>query len=316
MINRKTERVEMTKDLIRYEDNPFMAIDRSALSERSKYRYHNALRKFLDAYGGRAFLDERAIADYVAAAGISQSEKAHLKAAIKMVTDDLLMRWKSQANPENVQSIEAAQMRIEAVQNAFSVPRQPTSKAHVWLSVEETKALFETCDLSDLAGTRDWLALNLLAGAGLRRAEAVHVRFRDVLNTPAGPRVHISNGKGSKSRYVPVDGQFLEEVQLWRTMIQAEPEDYLLQSINRWGHIGESLSTNGLVKIVRKHGRLIGHPDLMPHDLRRTFAEAAYKAGHSLREIQLLMGHASLATTARYLNPDLDGKEPVAGLFR
>jgi len=57
---------------------------------------------------------------------------------------------------------------------------------------------------------------------------------------------------------------------------------------------------------VRKHGALIGQPALAPHDLRRTYAQLGYQAGVPLTQISRLLGHASLTTTQRYLNLDLD----------
>ncbi len=45
---------------------------------------------------------------------------------------------------------------------------------------------------------------------------------------------------------------------------------------------------------------------LAPHDLRRTCAKLCRKAGGDLEQIQLLLGHASVATTERYLGTTLD----------
>lgn len=45
---------------------------------------------------------------------------------------------------------------------------------------------------------------------------------------------------------------------------------------------------------------------IAPHDLRRTYAKLARKAGAELEQIQLTLGHASIETTQRYLGTDLD----------
>jgi len=47
-------------------------------------------------------------------------------------------------------------------------------------------------------------------------------------------------------------------------------------------------------------------PKLAPHDLRRTCAKLCRTAGGDLEQIQLLLGHASIATTERYLGSRLD----------
>jgi integrase/recombinase XerC len=61
-----------------------------------------------------------------------------------------------------------------------------------------------------------------------------------------------------------------------------------------------------LFHVVRKRGALIGKPELDPHDLRRTYAQLGYEAGVPITQISKLLGHASVATTQRYLNLELD----------
>ena len=49
---------------------------------------------------------------------------------------------------------------------------------------------------------------------------------------------------------------------------------------------------------------MIGLPELAAHDLRRTFAQRAWEATHDLLLVRDLLGHASIATTQRYLELD------------
>ena len=70
--------------------------------------------------------------------------------------------------------------------------------------------------------------------------------------------------------------------------------------------VRDSLSPVGVFNIVRDHGSLIGRPLLAPHDLRRTYAQLGYEAGIPLTQLSVLLGHASVETTARYLNLELD----------
>ena len=55
-----------------------------------------------------------------------------------------------------------------------------------------------------------------------------------------------------------------------------------------------------IYETVKKYGKLAGHPDIMPHDLRHAFATRLQEAGVNLREIQELLGHADLSTTQIY----------------
>lgn len=70
--------------------------------------------------------------------------------------------------------------------------------------------------------------------------------------------------------------------------------------------LGESISAIGLNNIVRKLGKMIGKPDLQPHDSRRTYADPGRGAGISIEQISVLLGHTSIKTTQDYLNIELD----------
>ena len=60
----------------------------------------------------------------------------------------------------------------------------------------------------------------------------------------------------------------------------------------------------GVFRIVRKHGAVIGLPELAAHDLRRTSAQRVWEIAHDLLLVRNLLGHASIATTQRYLELD------------
>jgi integrase len=78
--------------------------------------------------------------------------------------------------------------------------------------------------------------------------------------------------------------------------------------LRKGGALGpaEALSDDSIYTLVRRSGAAIGHPDLTPHDLRRTCAKLCRKAGGELEQIQMLLGHASIQTTERYLGTQQD----------
>jgi len=69
-------------------------------------------------------------------------------------------------------------------------------------------------------------------------------------------------------------------------------------------------------RLVAKFARLAGITrKVTPHMLRHTFATRFLRQGGDLATLQLLLGHANLATTARYLHPDAARvQEMVEGL--
>ncbi len=72
------------------------------------------------------------------------------------------------------------------------------------------------------------------------------------------------------------------------------------------GPVGKPISEDLIYTLVWQSGAAIGHPELTPHDLRRTCAKLCRKAGGDLEQIQLLLGHASIQTTERYLGTKQD----------
>ncbi len=76
----------------------------------------------------------------------------------------------------------------------------------------------------------------------------------------------------------------------------------LFRAINKSGRVyGDGVTANVVWSIVQAYAGEIGIPKLAPHDLRRTCAKLCRAAGGDLEQIQLLLGHASIQTTERYL---------------
>ncbi len=76
----------------------------------------------------------------------------------------------------------------------------------------------------------------------------------------------------------------------------------MFRAVNKGGRIyGEGLTANVIWSVVQAYAAQLGVPRLAPHDLRRTCAKLCRAAGGDLEQIQLLLGHASIQTTERYL---------------
>jgi integrase len=69
---------------------------------------------------------------------------------------------------------------------------------------------------------------------------------------------------------------------------------------------GERLGEKVVWQMLREYAAEIGIPSLAPHDLRRTCAKLCRAAGGELEQIQMLLGHASVQTTERYLGTKQD----------
>jgi integrase len=277
-------------------------IDGSGLAESTKTKYSRAIERYRDA-GGDLF-DPDQLAEY--AQDLPASGRAFLKAAVKLVTDRLAVQVKGMATPENVAAVQATLYRAEALQDAIQTETPKGTKAHIWLSQAQVKALLDTCG-NDLKGQRDRLALGLLVAAGLRCSEAVNLTFDDVKLQPVKGKMRTVLdvlGKGAKSRVVPISDRLANAIDEWAAAVGGEGP--VLRSITKGGDIGESLSSVGLFNLVRDAGAAMGKPELAPHDLRRTYAQLGHEAGVPVTQISKLLGHSSISTTQRYLNLDLD----------
>ncbi len=130
--------------------------------------------------------------------------------------------------------------------------------------------------------------------AGLRISEAVQLTLSAIDSQRMVLR--IEQGKGQKDRYVMLSPKLLEILRdCWRV---SRSRPWLFP-----GHRpGEPITTRAVNRACRKAQRRCGIPKpITPHSMRHAFAVHLLEAGTDVRTIQLLLGHRSLATTARYL---------------
>src|SRR5258705_1306333 len=156
-----------------------------------------------------------------------------------------------------------------------------------------------TADL-DWVAARDVAVLLLLYGSGLRISEALTISVEDA-PTPDRDMLRVV-GKGGKERMVPVLPIAIAAVDRYRALCPypLEPSDTLFR-----GAKGGPLSPR-LIQLAMERLRAgLGLPTTAtPHSLRHSFATHLLSAGADLRQIQELLGHASLSTTQIYTEVD------------
>jgi len=166
-----------------------------------------------------------------------------------------------------------------------------------YLSPAEVDALLSRPDPVSPEGLRDKAMLELLYATGLRVTELINVKVPDV-NLEIGYIICL--GKGSKERIVPVGDQARDWVQRYireaRNLLLNQPEPYLF--VNRFGR---RMSRQGFWKNIKRYGRDAGiMKNITPHLLRHSFATHLLENGADLRSLQLMLGHADIATTQIY----------------
>jgi len=171
------------------------------------------------------------------------------------------------------------------------------------LTRSEVARLLEQPKTESLLGLRDRAMVELLYASGLRVSELVGLRRADVNRTEGWVRVV---GKGSKERLVPVGGEALTWI--GRYLERARPA-FALRRPDReevfLNRRGGRLTRVRVWMIIRDCAVAAGLAKrLYPHVLRHSFATHLLEGGASLRDVQEMLGHASLATTQVYTHVD------------
>ncbi len=253
--------------------------------------------------------DPLALRDY--GQTVSVSAALYLRGAIASWADRLQLMIESQVqpSPESVAEAQAAIMRLNALSRAIRTRQQSGEKAHLWLSSYETHRLLIAPDPTTLQGMRDKVCIALLVGAGLRRNEATKVTWAQFLRQ--GDRWVLSVlGKGAKNRVIPIADEMAQLLLSWQRI--SDSEGRILRRLFKGDRLGDSLGSTSIYNIVQRYGNLIGHDNLQPHDLRRTYAQIGYESAIPLTQISKLLGHSSLAVTQTYLNIDLNLEETIS----
>ncbi|HET8611560.1 MAG TPA: tyrosine-type recombinase/integrase [Sphingomonas sp.] len=145
---------------------------------------------------------------------------------------------------------------------------------------------------------RDWAVLLLLYGAGLRVGEAVGL---DAGLLPPGEAITVT-GKGGKSRVAPLLPQVREAITRYAELC---PFPLARGAPLFRGAKGGALSADIVRRAVRAaRGRLSLPERTTPHALRHSFATHLLGRGADLRQLQELLGHASLSSTQIYTAVD------------
>jgi site-specific recombinase XerD len=184
-----------------------------------------------------------------------------------------------------------------------ATPRQPSRLPRV-LRSKEVQTLLESIPAGTPLELRDRAMFELVYACGLRVQELVSARIADV--DYDGEQLRVE-GKGRKTRYVPVGELALEALRVYLergrpallgagTARPVEGRLFLSRS-------GLPLNTSDIRRRLSKwttRAGVAGAAGVAPHALRHSFATHLLDGGADLRSIQELLGHASVSTTQVY----------------
>ena len=173
-------------------------------------------------------------------------------------------------------------------EDVIPAPKKP-QKLPVVLSPEEVLHF-----LNCVGGTMHRAILTTCYAAGLRSSEVVRLKPTHIDSQRMV--IRVEQGKGQKDRYVMLSPKLLEILRSWWRV--SKPRCWLFPSDIPGHHI----SKDAVEQACQKARRISGiRKPITPHSLRHGFAVHLLESGTDVRTIQLLLGHRSLTTTARYL---------------
>ena len=181
-------------------------------------------------------------------------------------------------------------LRLLAARQPLRVPRT--------LSETQVEALLAAPETTHPLGVRDRCMLELMYASGLRVSELVQIKTVQLGMNEGVLRVM---GKGARERLVP----FGDEAHAWLTRYLSEARAEILGAqtsddlfVTRQG---QGMTRQMFWRIVKKQALQAGiGVHLSPHTLRHAFATHLLNHGADLRAVQMLLGHADIATTTIY----------------
>lgn len=254
-------------------------LDRCALAANTTKAYRARARSYAAWLGEHAGEHPDAFVDQVGAEAAVTAWRRHLIAA--------------KASPSTVNQALAAvdllyevgaglRLRIKRAR----VPRPGEPEA---LTPKEQGAVERAADRRAI---RDAAIITVLLYTGARAEECARLDFEDLALTARTGTIRL-HGKGDEVRQVPVPAPARDRLTAWIRHRGGEPGPLWIGQRGR-------LTTSGITQIVLAVGSDAHLSGLRPHRLRHTYATRLRQGGADPAQVQALLGHASLDTTARY----------------
>lgn len=262
------------------------------LAENTLAAYERDLKRFTEWLEGRnpSLLKVRNLTDYIG--WLSDKNLAPPSIARHVVAMKVFYRYLQLEGivRDNVADLLAPQKQWERVPEVMS---QPT-----------VLNVLSAPNAGDAYWKRDRALLELMYATGCRASEVSNLQVRDLHLEEGYLRCQ---GKGNKQRIVPLGApaiaairEYLAEERGQLASGAASPPEWLLLSRS-----GKRLRREAIWELVKRYAVRSGaSADTSPHTLRHSFATHLLAGGADLRQVQEMLGHASIATTQIYTHVD------------
>jgi integrase/recombinase XerD len=253
--------------------------------------YRRDLARFSEWLGGRspAKLSVRDLSDYMAwlqGKKLAPPSVARHMVAVKLFFRYLQLEAVVRDNPAELLGTQKTWQRVPEVMSPAVVDR-----------------LLGAPQPYDAYWRRDRALLELLYATGCRASEVSNMKLVDL---HLDQRYCLAHGKGSKDRITPLGNAAVQAIREY--LAHERPKLEKGRGAPPWlllSRGGKRLRREAIWELVKRYVRRSGaNPDVSPHTLRHSFATHLLAGGADLRQVQELLGHASIATTQIYTHVD------------
>jgi integrase/recombinase XerD len=182
-------------------------------------------------------------------------------------------------------------------------PKRRLTLPGILSSEEVTRMLDGTYNL------KHWSILATFYATALRCSELRHLKVDDIDSKRMV--LHVREGKGGVPRDIALSPVLLERLRIY--FRQYRPKDWLFPSRQNHGSMMEDRSLRYVCRQAAKRAGI--QRRVHPHLFRHACATHMLDAGADLRTIQVLLGHADISTTARYLHVSIQRLQAVRSPF-
>lgn len=212
---------------------------------------------------------------------IGPRSRARCLSAIRMFHKFMMIENYADSNPATI---------IEAPRTLHKLPQ--------FLDGCEVDALFAACLGERGEDLRDLAMLELLYATGLRVSELVNLKLREV-NLDSGYLMTI--GKGNKERLVPIGESARNRLSMYFETVRGKVDPQRQNPNCFLSRLGGAMSRQAFWNIIKKRAAMAAiRKNISPHTLRHSFATHLLENGADLRSVQIMLGHADLASTQIY----------------
>lgn len=263
------------------------------MAENSVLAYGRDLKKFLEWLGKRPLVeiclpDLSQFVEHLQQQELKSSSISRAIVATRMFFKYLQLEGIIQDNPSELMMTQKTWERVPKAISPSHVDRFLAAPAR-----------------SDTFWQRDRAILELLYATGCRVSEVSGLLVADL---KLQEKHCLVEGKGSKQRMVPLGTRAIEAIETYQADSRRQIIGKRDASLFPWlilSRTGKRLRREAIWELVKRYAlRAEIDPDVSPHTLRHSFATHLLAGGADLRQIQELLGHASIQTTQIYTSVD------------